>query len=95
MSTLLNIIWVTAAADIVLFNILYFCVVLSRVNDATGMVRSDAFFNFGPLKYVSEYLRLLTPQERSRWHNIYIRHWLAITSCLFVLFFILLALSLR
>ncbi|HEX7633784.1 MAG TPA: hypothetical protein VF427_00725 [Noviherbaspirillum sp.] len=93
MSTLLTCSWIALAADIVLFNVLYFCVVLLRVNDAGGKVRSDAFFNFRPLNYVPKYLRLLTPQESSRWYNIFIKHSLAITAILALVFMATLALA--
>ena len=93
MSKLLIASWMFLAADIVLFNILYFCVVLLRVNDAGGKVSSDAFFNLGPFKYVPEYLRLLSPLESSRWYNVFIRHSLAATLVLFVAFLVILALS--
>ncbi|MBT2144195.1 MULTISPECIES: hypothetical protein [unclassified Rhodanobacter] len=93
MSTLLIYSWIALAADIVLFTALYFCVVLLRVNDAGGKVGSDAFFNFGPLRYVPMYLRLLTPQESSRWYNIYIKHSMTITVVLALVFMAILALS--
>ena len=38
MSTLIIITWIVFAIEIVLFNVLYFCVVLLRVNDAGGNV---------------------------------------------------------
>ena len=63
------------------------------VNDAGGKVRSDAFFNFGPLSYVPKYLRLLTPQESSRWYNMFIKHSLTITVVLALAFMATLALS--
>jgi hypothetical protein len=93
MSTLLICSWIALASDIALFTALYFCVVLLRVNDAGGKVRSDAFFNFGPLSYIPKYLRLLTPQESSRWYNIFIKHSLTITVVLALAFMATLALS--
>ena len=93
MSTLLICSWIALAADIVLFNILYFCVILLRVSDAGGKVTGGAFFSFGPLLYVPKYLRLLTPQESTRWFNIFIKHSLAITVVLALAFIATLALS--
>jgi len=93
MLTLLTCTWIALAADIVLFNVLYFCVVLLRVNDVGGKVGSDVFFNFGQLRYVREYLRLLAPEESSRWYNIFIKHSLAITVVLVLVFMATLALS--
>jgi hypothetical protein len=93
MSTLLVCSWIVLAADILLFSVLYFCVVLLRVVDAGGKVESGAFFNFGPLRYVPKYLELLTAQESSRWYNIFIKNWVAITSVLSLVFMALLALS--
>jgi len=93
MSILLIYSWIVLAADIALFTALYFCVVLLRVNDAGGKVGSDAFFNFGQLRYVSKYLQLLTPQESSRWYNIYIKHSMAITTFLALISVAILALS--
>ncbi|KZC22528.1 hypothetical protein RHOFW104T7_00215 [Rhodanobacter thiooxydans] len=92
MSTLFICSWIALAADIVLFNVLYFCVVLLRVNDSGGKVASDALFNFGPLRYVPKYLELLTPQESSRWYNIFIKHCFAITIALVLVFLASLAL---
>jgi len=85
--------WIFLAVDIVLFNILYFCVVLLRVNDAGGKVSSGAFFSLGPFKYVPEYLSLLSPLESSRWYNVFIKHWLAATLVPLVAFLVILALS--
>ena len=93
MSTLLICIWIALAADVVLFNILYFCIVLLRVTDAGGQVKAGAFFSFGPLRYVPKYLLLLTPQESTRWYNIFIKHSLVITAVLAFVFMATLALT--
>jgi hypothetical protein len=94
MSTLLiTCSWIALTSDIVLFNVLYFCVVLLRVNDSGGKVTSGAFFNFGPLRYVPKYLQLLTPHESARWYNIFIKHCFAITIVLVLAFMASLALS--
>ena len=73
---------------IVLFNILYFCVVLLRIGDTGGKVSGDALLNFRQQRYVAKYLELLTAQEWSRWYNIFIKYSLTIT---FVLFFVCLS----
>jgi hypothetical protein len=93
MSILVICSWIVLVVDIVLFNVLYFCVVLLRVDDTGGQVASDAFFNFGPFRYVPRYLQLLTPKESSRWYNIFIKHWFAITIVAVVAFMASLALS--
>jgi hypothetical protein len=62
------------AADIALFQVLYFCVVLPRIGDAGGKVKGDALLNVQQHRYVAKYLELLTTQERSRWYNIYLKN---------------------
>ncbi|WP_158755820.1 hypothetical protein [Dyella sp. S184] len=83
MSTLFFSSCIVFAADIALFNVLYFCVVLLRIGDAGGKVGGDALFNFREQKYVTKYLELLTAQEQSKWYNVFIKHASAITYTLF------------
>ena len=83
MSTLFIFSCIALAVVIVLFNILYFCVVLLRIGDTGGKVSGDALLNFRQQRYVTKYLELLTVQERSRWYNIFIKHSLTITLVLF------------
>lgn len=77
--------FIAFVADIVLFNVLYFCVVLLRIGDTGGKVEGDALFNFRQQRYVAKYLELLTVSEKSRWYNVYIKHSSAIT---YILFFV-------
>jgi len=88
MTTLFICSWIAFAADIVLFNVLYFCVVLLRIGDTGGKVGGDALFNFRQQRYVTKYLELLTVQEQPRWYNVFIKHSSAIT---YVLFFVCMA----
>jgi len=78
---------------IVLFNVLYFCVILLRVGDTGGKVSGDALLNFRQQRYVTKYLELLTVQEQSRWYNVFIKHSSAITCALFFVCMASLALS--
>lgn len=80
-------------AVIVLFNVLYFCVVLLRLGDAGDKVSGDALLNFRQQKYVTKYLELLTAHEQSRWYNIFLKYSLTITSALFFICMSFLALS--
>ncbi|EIL96455.1 hypothetical protein RHOFW104T7_00235 [Rhodanobacter thiooxydans] len=80
-------------AVIVLFNVLYFCVVLLRIGDTGGKVSGDALFNFRQQRYVAKYLALLTAQEQSRWYNIFLKHSPTITLVLFFVCMSSLALS--
>jgi hypothetical protein len=93
MTTLFISSCIALLAVIVLFNVLYFCVVLLRIGDTGGKVGGDALLNFRQQRYVTKYLELLTAQERSRWYNIFIKHSLAITYALFFVCISTLALS--
>jgi hypothetical protein len=94
MSTLFICSWAACAANIVLFNVLYFCVVLLRIGDTGSKVKADSLINFRQQTYVAKYLELLTPQERSRWYNIYLKNWSTILLLLFSVGIVFLALSL-
>lgn len=93
MTTLFVSTCIALLAVIVLFNVLYFCVVLLRISDAGGKVSGDALFNFRQQRYVAKYLELLTAQEQSRWYNIFLKHSLTITLVLFFVCMSCLALS--
>jgi hypothetical protein len=93
MTTLFISSCIALLAVIVLFNILYFCVVLLRIGDTGGKVGDDALLNFRQQRYVAKYLELLTAQERSRWYNIFIKYSLTITLILFLVCVSSLALS--
>ena len=94
MLTLYMCCWVALAADIVLFNVLYFCVVLLRILDAGGEVKSDLLLNIRQPKYVGRYLQLLTDEEKTRWYNVFLRHSSMITFVLLLLGLAFFAISL-
>lgn len=56
----------------ILFNALYFFVVLVRLGDK-GKVGWDATWNFRQRKYVDLYLLTLTEDESRKWHNVFLR----------------------
>lgn len=73
MTILFMIVWTLTAVYIVLFYVLYLCVVLLRTNDAQVHVRSSGIL-FRQQRYVERYLGLLSDDEKSRWYNIFLKH---------------------
>ena len=64
---------------VVLFNLLYFFVVLPKLSENEVKVSGDVFFGFRQYRYVRAYLGQLSKHERRRWHNIFIRYSFAMT----------------
>lgn len=61
-------------AIVLLFNALYFFVVLPRLTSSRVALGGDMFVTFRQQRYVKAYLDLLTEEEKRRWFNVVIRH---------------------
>ncbi|OOG61646.1 hypothetical protein B0E46_17005 [Rhodanobacter sp. B04] len=58
---------------VLLFNVLYVCVVLLRINDAQVEVKRAGLL-FRQQRYVECYLAILSNSERSKWYNIFLKY---------------------
>ena len=75
-----------------LFNVLYFFVVLVRLGDK-GKVGWDAIWNFRQGKYVELYLSTLPEEERRKWHNVFLKNSIYILGGLLAVGMLALAVS--
>ena len=65
-------------AFVVLFNLLYFFVVLPKLTSSGVKLGGDIFVTFRQQRYVSAYLELLSDVEKNKWHNVFIKNSFAI-----------------
>lgn len=63
---------------VVVFNLLYFFVVLPRLTSSRVKLDGDVFVTFRQQRYVNAYLQLLSDAEKNKWHNVLIRNSFAI-----------------
>jgi hypothetical protein len=59
---------------VLLFNILYFFVILPMLTERSFKLEGDIFFAFRQYRYVRAYLGLLPQAQRHRWYNVFIRY---------------------
>jgi hypothetical protein len=59
---------------VLLFNVLYFFVVLPKLAENRIKLGGDIFVGFRQYRYVKAYLNLLSAVEQRRWYNLFIRH---------------------
>ena len=64
---------VAFAATLLLFNALYFFIVLPRLTSGRVPLDGDIFVSFRQWRYVKAYLALLSDAERKYWYNQVIR----------------------
>ena len=60
-------------AFVIVFNLLYFFVILPRLSSSGVKLGGDVFFSFRQQRYVSAYLELLSDVEKNKWHNFFIK----------------------
>ena len=65
-------------AFVVVFNLLYFFVVLPKLTSNGVKLGGDVFVTFRQQRYVSAYLELLSDVEKNEWRNIFIKNSFAI-----------------
>jgi hypothetical protein len=71
---------------VVVFNILYFFVVLPKLREAGRTIGGDGFVNVYQQRYVRAYFELLTDAEKRKWHNVIIRYSYFSSICVLVVF---------